>query len=72
MFLFQGLRMKINCFLTVNHDCRNRQLKIHFQKLCDIKLGTVLLPKVEVTIDGLSKEEEKLFNEIFMRSRGGG
>jgi len=35
------------------------------------RLGTVSLPKVKVTTFGLSKEEEKLFGEIFMRFRGG-
>jgi len=46
-------------------------VKTRIQKICDIRLGTILLPKVKVEIFGLSKEEEKLFNEIFMRCRGG-
>ena len=57
--------------LIADRGSDGKRVRICVQNIRESRLGTVSLPKVKVAIFGLSKEEEKLFGEIFMRSRGG-
>ena len=57
--------------LIADRGSDGKRVRICVQNIRKSRLGTVSLPKVKVTTFGLSKEEEKLFGEIFMRFRGG-
>jgi len=57
--------------LIADRGSDGKRVRICIQKMRESRLGAVSLPKVKVVISGLSREEEDLFNEMFMRSKGG-
>jgi len=57
--------------LIADRGSDGKCVRICVQKMRESRLGAVSLPKVKVVISDLSREEEDLFNEMFMRSKGG-
>ena len=57
--------------LIADRGSDGKRVRICIQKMRESRFRAVSLPKVKVVISDLSREEEEMFNEMFMRSKGG-